>query len=79
MCDSTNIFYGKKGIFYDDSGLRPESNVAFLYSELESSNGVIPEVGDLILNIGTDSLPDGCFYRVKTLDDYLIETVRLTL
>ena len=76
MCASSGIFYGSKPIEYDNSGTLPDPNVSFLFDEIEGED--IPEIDDLILNIGTSNLPDGCFYRVKKIDD-VIETVRLTL
>jgi hypothetical protein len=89
MCESKGFYYGKKGIDYPTDGTDPIKEVDFIFSaeELESEiEGVnLPEVDDLILNIGTDEKPDGCFYRVETIDEdeitlaTTLHTVRLTL
>lgn len=83
MCASSGIFYGHKGIKYDNSGNEPDPNVTFAFS-LDSSTSEIegldkPEKDDLILNIGTTELKDGCFYRVLEVLDDTIKTTRLTL
>lgn len=77
MCASSGIFYGKKVVEYDDSGNKPDPEVTFLYDEIEGED--IPEVDDLILNIGTEDASDGCFYRVHTITEEGLETTRLTL
>jgi hypothetical protein len=72
MCGGINIVYGKKDIEYENSGQTPDPNVDFLITQLEKEE--YPLIGDLILNT------DGCFYRVKTIDEEgIINTVRLTL
>ena len=77
MNETTGIFYGFKEIKYDNSGILPDPSVTFFSDEIEGIE--IPEIDDLILNVGTNDLPDGCFYRVKSLDRNKINTVRLTL
>lgn len=77
MAASSGIFYGKKPIEYENSGVMPNPAVNFGYDEIEGED--IPELDDLILNIGTTDLPDGCFYRVVHIADDAIETTRLTL
>lgn len=78
MCATSGTFYGHKAIEYIDNGQKPEPRVDFLMDEIEGED--IPEVDDLILNIGTDDYPDGCFYRVNNVDENnIIETTRLTL
>lgn len=71
-CGGLRLFYGNKDIEYDNSGLTPDPNVSFLYGELEETE-LVPATNDLILN------KDGCFYRVVTVLDDLIQTTRLTL
>jgi hypothetical protein len=73
MCASTGFFYGKKEIEYDNSGNTPNPKVTFYLDEDEIEGEDIPQVDDLILNI------DGCFYRVKAVEDNEVETERLTL
>ena len=89
MCGYNGIYYGKKGIDYPTDGTEPIKEVDFIFSaeefesEIEGIN--LPEVDDLILNIGTDEKPDGCFYRVEAIDEdeitlaTTLHTVRLTL
>lgn len=80
MCASSGIFYGHKPIEYEQSGTIPPPNVQFSYNEIEGTEkGDIPEIDDLILNVGTEELPDGCFYRVVEVAEDVIETIRLTL
>ena len=80
MCTSSGIFYGHKPIEYDNSGVLPPAEVRFGYDEIEGPEiGEVPEADDLILNVGTDDFPDGCFYRVITPAEDVIETKRLTL
>ena len=71
MCGGLNIVYGNKDIEYENSGIEPDPNVTFYISELEKPE--VPLVDDLILN------KDGCFYKVMSADENLIETIRLTL
>lgn len=71
MCATSGFFYGTKEISYDNSGIAPDSNVIFYFDEIEGDD--IPEIDDLILNI------DGCFYRVKDVEENELETIRLTL
>lgn len=77
MCASSGIFYGKKAIEYDDSGNMPDPEVTFLFDEVEGED--VPEIDDLILNIGTTDMSDGCFYRVHAITEEGLETTRLTL
>ena len=77
MCANSGIFYGNKPIEYDNSGIKPNPAVTFMLNEIEGED--IPEVDDLILNIGTIDYPDGCFYRVGNIVDDVLETTRLTL
>lgn len=77
MCSSSGIFYGNKNPEYDDSGIAPDPEMTFLFDEIEGDD--IPEVNDLILNIGTEDATDGCFYRVNVVNDDSVETTRLTL
>jgi len=71
MCATSGFFYGTKEIQYDNSGNEPDPEVTFTKAEIEGED--YPEVDDLILNI------DGCFYRVKSIDENAINTIRLTL
>ena len=71
MCGGINLVYGEKEIEYDNSGLLPDPNVIFYLEDLEKNEA--PLVNDLILN------KDGCFYRVKSVNEDVIETTRLTL
>lgn len=73
MCAASGFFYGTKEIEYDNSGIAPDPEVTFFFTEVEGDD--IPEVDDLILNV------DGCFYRVKNVskESQEIETIRLTL
>jgi hypothetical protein len=71
MCSATGFYYGTKEIPKDNSGAKPDPNVNFHITEIEGST--IPEIDDLILNI------DGCFYRVKGIEEDTIKTLRLTL
>ena len=71
MCAASGFFYGIKEIEYDNSGVAPDPEVTFFLDEIEGD--AIPEIDDLILN------KDGCFYRVKTIEDDEIDTTRLTL
>ena len=71
MCGGTNIHYGTKKIEYENSGQAPDPNVLFKTGDLES--GENPLKDDLILNT------DGCFYRVESVSEDNIATVRLTL
>jgi hypothetical protein len=72
MCGGVNLHYGQKQIEYDNSGLAPDPMVIFALSDLEFER--MPLMDDLILNT------DGCFYRVKSIeDDNTISTERLTL
>lgn len=71
MCGGVNIVYGTKEIEYENSGQNPDPNVSFFLTELEPQE--YPLENDLILNV------DGCFYKVKTVSEDSIETVRLTL
>lgn len=71
MCGGINIYYGIKEIEYENSGQMPDPNVTFQIHELEKQEWPLPN--DLILN------SDGCFYRVDTVAEEGIATVRLTL
>ncbi len=71
MCAATGFFYGTKYIEPDLSGNTPDPNVTFTFDEIEGDE--IPEVDDLILN------EDGCFYRVKSVSEDDVATLRLTL
>ena len=71
MCGGINIRYGKKNIEYENSGQAPDPNVVFQVEELDPQEA--PLENDLILN------SDGCFYKVNTVTDDSIATVRLTL
>ena len=71
MCGGTNIYYGIKEIEYENSGQAPDPHVTFQIHELEGKDWPLPN--DLILN------SDGCFYRVDTVAEEGIATVRLTL
>ena len=71
MCGGLNIVYGNKEIEYENSGQTPDPEVTFYIYELEKQEA--PLVGDLILNI------DGCFYKVVSVDEDIIETTRVTL
>lgn len=71
LCGGTNIVYGIKDIKYENTGLAPDPNVTFYLQELEEQE--MPLIGDLILNA------DGCFYKVKSIENDEIFTVRLTL
>ena len=51
--------------------VKQRAEVVFVKAEIEGED--YPEVDDLILNI------DGCFYRVKRVEEDIIETTRLTL
>ena len=77
MCANSGIFYGHKPIEYDNSGNKPDPDVVFSIDDIEGDD--LPEKDDLILNIGTDEFPDGCFYRVNNVVDDIFETTRLTL
>lgn len=77
MCSSSGIFYGNKNPEYDDSGNAPDPKMTFLFEEIEGDD--IPEVDDLILNIGVEEATDGCFYRVNAINEDSVETTRLTL
>jgi hypothetical protein len=79
LCGSRGLFYGIKAIKYVNNGEAPDPNVVFNINEIESKE--YPETNDLILNTGTELSPDGCFYRVGTVDKTRgrIETKRLTL
>jgi hypothetical protein len=77
MCASSGIFYGMKPIEYDNSGNKPDAKVTFIFDEIEGED--MPELDDLILNVGTAEHEDGCFYRVVNIVDDTIETTRLTL
>jgi hypothetical protein len=88
MGGNASVFYGKMTINYDivDSN---QTEFEFKASEIESPlvassgggeiafNPILPNLGDLILN-------DGCFYRVKEIDDIdpdhiTLKATRLTL
>ena len=71
MCGGVNIRYGTKQIEYENSGQAPDPNVVFQVSDLNPQEPPLPN--DLILN------SDGCFYKVNTVSDDSIATVRLTL
>ena len=71
MCGGINIRYGTKQIEYENSGQAPDPNVVFQVSDLNPQEPPLPN--DLILN------SDGCFYKVNTVSDDSIATVRLTL
>lgn len=71
MCGGVNIHYGTKKIEYENSGQAPDPHVTFQVDELENQENPLP--GDLILNT------DGCFYKVETVSQEGIATVRLTL
>ena len=77
MCASSGIFYGHKPVEYDNSGNKPDPQVTFVFDEIEGED--MPEMDDLILNVGTPEYEDGCFYRVGKIVDDTIETTRLTL
>lgn len=79
MGASSGIYYGIKAIEYENTGIAPDPNVFFSYSDVELSDKGSPEVNDLILNIGTEDLPDGCFYRITRVEDDGYVTTRLTL
>jgi hypothetical protein len=72
VCDNIGLFYGIKEIEYDNSGVAPNPEVFFNPTDLESTVR-IPVIGDLILN------KDGCFYRIKNIEDESYKTERLTL
>ena len=77
MCANSGIFYGCKEVEYVNDGNKPNPSVSFFEEELEGEDR--PEVDDLILNIGTEAYPDGCFYRVNSVEDGVYNTTRLTL
>ncbi len=77
MCANSGIFYGHRIVEYDNSGTKPDPEVTFVFDDIEGDD--MPEVDDLILNVGTEDYPDGCFYRVNNIVDDAIETTRLTL
>jgi len=77
MCANSGIFYGDKEIEYDNSGTMPDPNVTFKFDNIKGSD--VPEIDDLILNIGTENYPDGCFYRVVDIADDGVDTIRVTL
>ena len=77
MCENAELFYGHKPIVYENTGLTPNPNVNFMFEDVDNSNAL--SLNDLILNIGTDENPDGCFYRVIGFEDDEIATVRLTM
>ena len=79
MGASSGIYYGIKAIEYENSGIAPDPNVFFSYKDVELSDKGSPEVNDLILNIGTEDLSDGCFYRITGVEDDGYTTTRLTL
>ena len=79
MGASSGIYYGTKEIEYENDGMKPNPNVFFSYFDVEPSDKGTPEVNDLILNIGTDDFPDGCFYRIQLVEDDGYATTRLTL
>lgn len=71
ICGGINIVYGEKNIEYVDNGQSPDPNVIFHIEDLTKKE--FPLVNDLILNT------DGCFYKVKSIDENNIETTRVTL
>lgn len=77
MCANSGIFYGHKIIEYVNDGNKPDPRVTFLTDDIEGDD--IPEIDDLILNIGNDEYPDGCFYRVMEVGEGMLVTNRLTL
>ena len=89
MCESKGFYYGKKVINYPTDGTTPVKEVDFIFSneelvsEIEGTN--LPEIDDLILNIGTSENPDGCFYRVESItadelsEQTILHSIRLTL
>jgi hypothetical protein len=87
MCESKGFYYGKKGIDYPTDGTSPVSEVDFIFSEDEEVSEIegnsIPEIDDLILNIGTLTNADGCFYRITNIVEdnefTILKTIRLTL
>ena len=79
MGGNTGIYYANKEINYPEDGTEPEKTVYFSIDEIETKNGKLPAVDDLILNTNEN---DGCFYRVigpDTEDEFSVETLRLTL
>lgn len=72
MNGNIEIYYGNKPIEQDNSGHKPDANVTF-YFPGEINGKYIPQKEDLILNV------DGCFYKVKDVDENEIHTERLTL
>ncbi len=72
MGGNSGIYYGQKVIEPDNSGNTPDPNVTFNYP-IDIEGDTIPMVDDLILNV------DGCFYRVKSVTDNMVDTTRLTL
>lgn len=77
MCANSGIFYGHKEVEYANDGNKPDPKVYFYEEDIEGED--MPEIDDLILNIGTDNSPDGCFYRVLSYEDGVFDTTRLTL
>lgn len=89
MCESKGFYYGKKVVNYPTDGTTPVKEVDFIFSneelasEIEGTN--LPEIDDLILNIGTLESPDGCFYRVESItadelsEQTILHSMRLTL
>ena len=72
MCEKNTFFYGTKDVGWDNSGIAPSEEQ--LFSLTYDIEGVeIPEIDDLILN------RDGCFYRIKNIEDDTITALRLTL
>ena len=72
MCGGTNIFYGIKEIEYVNNGQPLNPKVVFYLNELDGED-VVPLPNDLILNT------DGCFYKIETVEENMISTMRLTL
>ena len=79
MGASSGIYYGIKEVAYDNSGMTPNPNVFFATHDIQVSSKGVPEKDDLILNIGTEAIPDGCFYRINAVKPDGYDTVRLTL
>lgn len=86
MGGNSNIYYGIMDLI--DTPDENQKEFQFTVFDIEGNdevtdgNYIIPNVDDLILNMGKTK-PDGCFYRVKDIegsgDETIIYTTKLTL
>ena len=72
MGGNSGIYYGNRTITEEEEILEKSTFDFFVETDIDGDQ--IPNIDDLILNI-----PDGCFYRVKSISENTVMAERLTI